>query len=69
MAFGSTNGTISISDRSHANLGPLYLAISWTTVTLATVLVTLRLYVRCKLRANDWDDYLIYLALVSVYSS
>ena len=43
----------------------MFLAISWTTVSLATVLVALRLFVRCKTHANSWDDYLIYLTLVS----
>lgn len=50
--------------RPDDDLGPLYLAISWTTVSLATILVALRLYVRCNMRASGWDDYLIYLALV-----
>lgn len=52
-------------DRPDENLGPMFLAISWTTVSLASVLVALRLFVRCKTHANSWDDYLIYLALVS----
>lgn len=49
------------------NLGPMFLALSWTTVTLATVLVALRSYVRWKTHANSWDDYLIYLALVRAF--
>lgn len=36
-------------------------------MTLATVLVALRLYIRWKTHANSWDDYLIYLALVSAF--
>lgn len=49
------------------NRGPVVLALSWTTVSLATMFVALRLYVRCKKRANGWDDYLIYIALVSLH--
>lgn len=55
-------------ERPDENLGPIFLAISWTTVTLAIALVALRLFVRCKTHANGWDDYLIYLALVSMLS-
>ena len=49
------------------NLGPMFLALSWTTVTLAAVLVALRSFVRWKTHANSWDDYLIYFALVSAF--
>lgn len=52
-------------DRPDENLGPMFLALSWTTMTLAAVLVALRLFVRWKTHANSWDDYLIYFALVS----
>lgn len=45
--------------------GPMFLAVSWTTVSLAAILVALRVFVRCKTHANGWDDYLIYFALVS----
>lgn len=48
------------------NLGPTYLAISWTTLSLGAALVAMRAFVRCKMHANGWDDYLIYLAWVSV---
>ena len=48
------------------NLGLTYLAVSWTTLSLAAVLVAMRAFVRCKMQANGWDDYLIYLAWVSV---
>lgn len=54
-------------DRPDTDLGPTFLAISWTTVSLAAVLVALRAFVRFKMHANGWDDYLIYLAWVSVY--
>ena len=52
-------------DRPDENLGPMCLAISWTTMSLAVVFVALRAFVRCKTHANGWDDYLIYIALVS----
>lgn len=48
------------------NLGPTFLAISWNTVNLATVLVALRLYFRYKMHAHGWDAYLVYPVLVSV---
>lgn len=51
--------------RPDTNLGPTYLAISWTTLSLAAALVAMRAFVRCKMHANGWDDYLIYLAWVS----
>ena len=55
------------SGQPDENLGPMFLALSWTTMILATVLVALRLYVRCRTHANSWDDYLIYFALVSAF--
>lgn len=54
-------------NRPDENLGPMFLAISWTTVSLAAVFVALRLFVRCKTHANGWDDYLIYFAFVSAF--
>lgn len=55
--------------RPDTNLGPTFLAISWTTMSLAAVLVAMRAFVRCKMHANSWDDYLIYLAWVSDHLS
>ena len=56
------------------NRGPVVLAISWATVTLAAVIVSLRLYTRLALGAQAGiDDAAIVLATVgdtrSVYTS
>lgn len=65
MASLDINVTMT-THRPDTNLGPTYLAISWTTVSLAAVLVALRVFVRCKMHANGWDDLFIYLAWVSI---
>jgi hypothetical protein len=62
MASSDVNRT---SYRPDVDLGPIFLAVSWSTLSLAMVMVALRLYLRSQVHANDWDDYLIYLALVS----
>ena len=44
--------------------------ISWLTVSIALLFVSLRFYIRGILRKNlGWDDYLILLAIVSYNQS
>lgn len=47
------------------NRGPIILALSFSTLGVAIIVVLLRFYMRLKLRAHSWDDYTIYLALVT----
>lgn len=49
--------------------GPQILAISWTTLTLATVTIALRAHMRRKAHATGWDDYFMFLALVCLLSA
>ena len=51
-------------DPPDENRGPLILGWLWTTAGLATIVVVLRAYVRIKTRAQGWDDYFSYIALV-----
>ena len=48
------------------NRGSDLVIISWLTVSIALLLVSVRFYIRGILRKNlGWDDYLILLAIVS----
>ena len=47
------------------NRGPIILAVQFSTLGVAIIVVLLRFYVRLNLRAHGWDDYTIYLALVT----
>ena len=46
--------------------GPTILGTLWTFNILAGILVLLRAYVRVKTRAQGWDDYIAYIALVGI---
>jgi len=45
--------------------GPLVLGMAWSTYGLAFIAVAARLYARIVSKAMGWDDYLIFMALVS----
>ena len=47
------------------NRGPIILALQFSTLGVAIIVVLLRFYMRLKLRAHGWDNYTIYLALVT----
>lgn len=49
-----------------ANRGSTIVVISWLFLSLAFIVVTLRLATRLKKKAHGWDDYLIYAALVGL---
>ena len=52
------------------NRGSDLVIISWLTVSIALLLVSVRFYIRGILRKNlGWDDYLILLAIVSCNQS
>ena len=52
------------------NRGSDLVIISWLTVSIALLLVSVRFYIRGILRKNlGWDDYLILLAIVSYNQS
>ena len=52
------------------NRGSNLVIISWLTVSIALLLVSLRFYIRGILRKTlGWDDYLILLAIVSHHRS
>lgn len=45
--------------------GPIILALQFSTLGIAIIVVLLRLYMRFRLKTHGWDDYTIYLALVT----
>lgn len=50
----------------HDDMGPALLAVSWTFVSLASILLGLRVY--CKLASRRglwWDDWILIIAWVS----
>lgn len=48
------------------NKGPVVLAITYVTTSIALVAVALRMFVRVKIvKSVGWDDYAILLASVS----
>jgi len=49
--------------------GQAILGVSWATVSVATALVSLRLYSRATRKTLSWDDYTILVALVSCADS
>ena len=49
------------------NRGPIILALQFSTLGIAIIVVLLRFYMRLKLRAHGWDDYTIYLSLVNIF--
>ena len=55
---------------SDVNRGPELLVVSWVTVSIALLLVSLRYFIRGVLRKNlDCSDHLILIAAVSYISS
>ena len=46
--------------------GPIILALQFSSLGLAIIIVLLRFYMRLKLRTHGWDDYTIYIALVTI---
>ena len=46
--------------------GQAVLGVSWASVSLATVLVSLRLYSRASRKALSWDDYTITVAFGTI---
>ena len=62
MSSMSTQGPV-VPD---INRGSIILIVSWLTVSLALLLVSLRFYIRGVLRKNlGWDDHLVLVATVS----
>ena len=52
-------------DGGDRNKATAFITVASVLVSIATVLVTLRLYVRTRIvKKPGWDDYLILLALV-----
>ncbi|KAI9877447.1 MAG: hypothetical protein M1830_003869 [Pleopsidium flavum] len=48
--------------------GPMVMGLCWATTALAIIAVWLRAYVRTKTRAQGWDDYVAYMAMVDLLS-
>lgn len=50
------------------NRGRVVVAILWTETAVAVIIVSMRFYARTMIKRISWDDWLMLVTLVSIFT-